>query len=48
MAMANVTVKQFAEVLGVPVERLLAQLVEAGLAELVKLEPLDFLKQHRS
>ncbi len=33
MAMANVTVKQFAEVLGVPVERLLAQLTEAGLAK---------------
>ncbi len=31
MAMANVTVKQFAEVLGVPVERLLTQLTEAGL-----------------
>ncbi len=29
--MANVTVKQFADVLGVPVERLLAQLSEAGL-----------------
>lgn len=33
MAMANVTVKQFAEVLGVPVERLLGQLSEAGLSK---------------
>ena len=29
--MANVTVKQFADVLGVPVDRLLTQLSEAGL-----------------
>ena len=31
--MAEVTVKQFADVVGVSIERLLAQLEEAGLAD---------------
>ncbi|MCP4042660.1 MAG: translation initiation factor IF-2, partial [Gammaproteobacteria bacterium] len=31
--MANVTVKQFAEVIGIPIDRLLFQLGESGLAD---------------
>jgi translation initiation factor IF-2 len=52
--MTEVTVKQFAEVVGVPAERLLAQLGEAGLAvidenatisESQKTQLLDFLRE---
>jgi len=52
--MANVTVTQFAEVLKVPVERLLSQLEEAGIAvggpdatigDEAKLELLTYLRR---
>ena len=52
--MTDVTVKQFAEVVGVPSERLLAQLVEAGMeiddvnatiSESQKSQLLDFLRE---
>jgi translation initiation factor IF-2 len=52
--MTEVTVKQFAEVVGVPTDRLLAQLIEAGLeihdenatiTEIQKTQLLDFLRE---
>ncbi len=52
--MTDVTVKQFAEVVGVPSDRLLAQLVEAGMeiddvnatiSETQKSQLLDFLRE---
>ncbi|MDH3526610.1 MAG: translation initiation factor IF-2 [Gammaproteobacteria bacterium] len=52
--MTNVTVKQFADVVGVPAERLLVQLVEAGMeigdenatiSESQKTQLLDFLRE---
>ncbi len=52
--MSDVTVKQFAEVVGVPTDRLLVQLVEAGLSvndenatisDDEKTRLLDFLRQ---
>ena len=44
--MTDVTVKQFAEVVGVPSDRLLAQLVEAGM-EIGILEAADYEAQTR-
>ena len=52
--MSDVTVKQFAEVVGVPTDRLLVQLGEAGLtvsdenatiSDTEKTQLLDFLRQ---